>query len=115
LYTEANDDRDRFGQTHKRINLYLNKNPLVENNKIHNSDKKSTFKLSLDKGLSNSHLNKTTSKSKAPLSRDKKSSTKPNKTLVTEPYEKKSLYFSKAESKLVDQLFGRDRKPPSQK
>lgn len=35
---------------------------------------------------------------------------RPNKTLVTEPYEKKSFYFSKAESKLVDQLFGRDRK-----
>jgi hypothetical protein len=29
LYTEANDGRDHFGQTYKRINLYLNKNPLV--------------------------------------------------------------------------------------
>ena len=83
--------------------MYLNKNALAENNKIHNSDKKS-------KGLSASHINKTASKSKAPLSKEKKPSVRPNKTLVTEPYEKKSLYFSKAESKLVEQLFGRDRK-----
>jgi len=99
-----------LGQTYKRINLYLNKNALAENNKIHNSDKKSTKYASLGKGLSASHINKTASKSKAPLSKEKKPSVRPNKTLVTEPYEKKSLYFSKAESKLVEQLFGRDRK-----
>jgi hypothetical protein len=52
---------------------------------------------------------------KQPLSRDKKSSSKPSKTLVTEPYEKKSMHFSKAESRLVDQLFNRDRKLPSHK
>ncbi len=50
-----------------------------------------------------------------PLSKDKKSSNKPSKTLVTEPYEKKSLHFSKAESRLVDQLFPRERKLTSQK
>lgn len=72
-----------MGQTYKRINLYLNRNALVENNKIHNSDKKSTRYGSVDKGMSTSHLNKTTSKSKAPLSKEKKSSVRPNKTLVT--------------------------------
>lgn len=50
LYTEANDDRDYLGSTYKRINLYLNKNPLIENNKIHNSDKKSTPTATQPKG-----------------------------------------------------------------
>lgn len=33
---------------------------------------------------------------KQPLSKDKKSTSKPSKTMVTEPYEKKSMHFSKA-------------------
>jgi hypothetical protein len=38
-----------------------------------------------------------------------------NKIIATEPYEKKSFNFSKMESKIVESIFGRDKKVASLK